>query len=121
MFPLVSYYSNAGIFSSIKEGDSSLHGGGVVETGIVSTNVDYAILDNDYIVNCTNTSGIIEVTLPNIITIGRVYRVYANKGSIKIIASGGKVINDNFPNITIKNYEMITLRLIETNVWRAGD
>jgi hypothetical protein len=121
MFPLVGYYSNEGIFTSIKEGDSSLHGGGVVESGIITTNVDYAILENDYIINCTNSTGTINITLPSVATIGRVYRIFANKGNSKIIASGGKVINNNLSNITIKNFGMVTLRLIEANIWRTGD
>jgi len=121
MNPLIGYYQADGIFTSIKSGESSLHRGGIVESGIVSVNVDYSILENDYIINATNTTGTINVTLPAIAEVGRVYRVFAGRGNVRIIASGGKVINDNLIDVTIKNYEMITLRLIETNIWRKGD
>jgi len=97
---------------------SGTGGGGIVESNIVVTAIDYTPTFADYIIVGTANCGI---NLPQIgANIGAVFRIFAVNATVNVNAFAGDIINDGATKI-LTGYSMITIRAIFTNQWLIGD
>lgn len=93
-------------------------GGGVNESNIVSTAVNYIATFTDYIIVGTADC---EIKLPQIgANVGTVFKIFAKNATIDIVAFAGDTIN-NVSVQTLTAYSMVTIRAIFSNEWLIGD
>jgi hypothetical protein len=92
-------------------------GGGVIQDNITAVAGVYIALSTDYILYATAIS---IITLPNIVDVGRVYRIFANNNKVDIVADPSDNIT-GLGTINIKKWESLTLRAINITTWLIGD
>lgn len=92
-------------------------GGGVIQDNITAVAGAYTALPTDYILYATAIS---TITLPDIVDVGRVYRIFANNNKVDIVADPSDNIT-GLGTINIKKWESLTLRAINITTWLIGD